>query len=55
MTNKPQNSFNSEELDCCNQLPRRGIITEKLVAESQIVSEESIKVLREFEEIEEDN
>ena len=42
MTNKPQNSFNSEELDCCNQLPRRGIITEKLVAESQIVSEESI-------------
>jgi len=55
MTNKPQNSFNSEELDCCNQLLRRGIIAKKLVAVSQLVSEESIKVLREFEEIEEDN
>lgn len=51
MINKPQNSLKSEELDYCIQLERMEIIAKKLVTESKIVRDESIKVLREFEEI----
>jgi len=51
MMNKPQNHSKPKEFDYYIQLQRREVIAKKLLAESKIISEESIKILREFEEI----
>jgi hypothetical protein len=48
---KPRNRYINEALDYYNKLQRRLILEKKLKAESQIVEENSMTVLKEFEEI----
>lgn len=55
MINKPRNRYINEALEYYNQFQRKKIISKQLILESKIVSEESIKVLREFEKLEDDD
>ncbi len=48
---KPRNRYINEALDYYNRLQRRLIIEKRLKKESQLVKEDSISVLKEFEEI----
>lgn len=48
---KPRNRYINEALDYYNKLQRRLILEKKLKAESQLVKENSMTVLKEFEEI----
>ena len=50
--NKPRNRYINEALQYYNQIQKRKIISELLAAESKLVSEESMKVLSEFENLE---
>jgi hypothetical protein len=52
MINKPRNRYINEALEYYNQMQRKKIISKQLVLESKIVSEESLKVLGEFEKLE---
>ncbi len=49
---KPRNRYINEALDYYNKMQRRDMIREKLKKESALVNKESMKVLKEFEEIE---
>jgi len=48
----PRNSYFNKAIDLYNKLNNRKILKQKLVAESLLVSKESMKVLKEFEKIE---
>lgn len=52
MINKPRNRYINEALEYYNQMQRKKIISKQLLFESKIVSEESLKVLEEFEKLE---
>ena len=49
---KPRNRYINEAIDYYNKLQRRQIIEENLKRESLIVKEDSMSVLKEFENIE---
>jgi len=51
--NKPRNRYINEALQYYNQLQKRKLISQLLVQESKLVSEESMKVLNEFENLDE--
>jgi len=53
--NKPRNRYINEALDHYNKIQRRMILQEKLKKESKLVKQESISVLREFENIDYDD
>lgn len=48
---KPRNRYINEAIDYYNKLQKRKIIEEKLKKESLIVKDESMSVLKEFENI----
>ena len=48
---KPRNRYINEALDYYNRMQARLLIEEKLKIESELVKEDSINVLREFEEV----
>jgi hypothetical protein len=49
---KPRNRYINEALDFYNKLQLKQIIEEKLKKESELVQEDSMSVLKEFENIE---
>jgi hypothetical protein len=48
---KPRHRYINEALDFYNKLQRKQIIEEKLKKESELVQEDSMSVLKEFENI----
>jgi len=48
---KPRNRYINEAIDHYNKVQRRKILQKKLSQESEIVSEDSMRVLRDFEDI----
>ena len=48
---KPRNRYINEALDFYNRYQRRLILEKKLEKESEIVKDESLSVLRDFEDI----
>ncbi len=48
---KPRNRYINEALQYYNRIQRKEIIEKRLEAESKMVSEESMKVLSEFEKL----
>jgi hypothetical protein len=50
---KPRNRYINEALQYYNRIQKRKIISKMLVLESGLVSDESMKVLHEFENIDE--
>lgn len=53
--NKPRNRYINEALQYYNRIQKRKIIAQMLTAESKLVSEESMNVLNEFENLDEDD
>ena len=51
--NKPRNRYINEALQYYNRIQKRKIIAQMLTAESKLVSEESMNVLNEFENLDE--
>lgn len=49
---KPRNRYINEAIDHYNKIQRRKLIEEKLKKESELVREDSMSVLKEFETIE---
>lgn len=49
--NKPRNRYINEALLYYNRLQRKRLLAKKLDAESKLVGEESLKVLAEFENL----
>ena len=49
---KPRNRYINEALQYYNHIQKKKIISEQLVKESKLVSDESMYVLNEFEKIE---
>ncbi|OOG76160.1 hypothetical protein [Algoriphagus sp. A40] len=49
--NKPRNRYINEALQYYNRIQKRKLLTKQLAFESKLVSEESMKVLSEFEEL----
>jgi hypothetical protein len=49
---KPRNRYINEALRYYNHIQKKKIISEQLVIESKLVSDESMNVLNEFEKIE---
>lgn len=49
--NQPRNRYINEALNFYNRIQNRKILAKKLEAESKLVREESIKVLKEFEKL----
>lgn len=52
---KPRNRYINEALSYYNRLQRRKLIANQLVAESNIVSEDSMAILSEFEKLEDND
>jgi predicted transcriptional regulator len=52
---KPRNRYINEAINYYNQIQKKKIIAATLIAESKLVSEESMKVLAEFENIDEND
>jgi len=50
--NKPRNRYINEALQYYNRLQKKRLLAKKLDAESKLVHEESLKVLAEFENLE---
>ena len=50
---KPRNRYINEALQYYNQIQKRMIISKLLILESKLVSEESMNVLNEFENLDE--
>ncbi len=48
---KPRNRYINEALDYYNKLQRRQLLEKKLKTESELVKNDSMKVLEEFEDI----
>lgn len=51
---QPRNRYINEAIDYYNKIQQREILKEKLRKESLLVREESMKVLKEFEALEDD-
>jgi len=49
---KPRNRYINEALHNYNQIQKKKIISEQLMKESKLVSDESMNVLNEFEKLE---
>jgi predicted transcriptional regulator len=49
---KPRNRYINEALQYYNQIQKKKIISEQLMKESKLVSDESMNVLNEFEKLE---
>lgn len=49
---KPRNRYINEALQYYNQLQKKKIISEQIVKESKLISDESMNVLNEFEKLE---
>ena len=49
---KPRNRYINEAISYYNRLQKRKIIADQLIAESKIVSEDSMAILSEFENLE---
>ncbi|MFN5369909.1 MAG: hypothetical protein ACK5B6_00455 [Bacteroidia bacterium] len=49
MINKPRNRYINEALHYYNRIQRKKILSDRLSLESKLVSGESMKVLKEFE------
>jgi hypothetical protein len=49
MINKPRNRYINEALHYYNRIQRKKILSDRLALESKLVSGESMKVLKEFE------
>ena len=49
--NKPRNRYINEAIEYYNRLQKRALIEERLRTESELVKAESMKVLKEFEEV----
>ena len=49
---KPRNRYINEALHYYNQIQKKKIISEQLIIESKLVSDESMNVLNEFEKLE---
>jgi len=52
---KPRNRYINEALEHYNKIQRKKILEEKLKKESEMVKEESVSVLKDFEEIDYDD
>ncbi|MDP2041718.1 MAG: hypothetical protein Q8S14_17255 [Algoriphagus sp.] len=50
---KPRNRYINEALQYYNRIQKRKLLSKRLAFESNLVSEESMKVLSEFDDIEE--
>jgi hypothetical protein len=50
---KPRNRYINEALQYYNRIQKRKIMSKLLILESRLVSEESMKVLNEFENLDE--
>jgi len=48
---KPRNRYFNEAIEYYNKIQRRQILEQKLAKESELVRDESLSVLKEFEEI----
>ena len=48
---KPRNRYFNEAIEYYNKIQRRQIIEQKLAKESELVRDESLSVLKEFEKI----
>jgi len=46
-----RNNYINKAIDLYNQLMKRKVLQEKYVKESKLVSKESLKVLKEFEDL----
>jgi predicted transcriptional regulator len=53
--NKSRNKYLNEAIDHYNQVQRRGLLAKQLKIESELVRAESMKVLNEFELIDDEN
>ncbi len=49
--NKPRNRYINEAIDYYNRLQRRLLLEKRLKAESELVRNDSMEVLKEFEEV----
>ena len=49
--NIPRNRYINEAIEFYNKVQRRQILEEKLKAESQLVKDESMNILKEFEKV----
>lgn len=49
--NKPRNRYINEAIDHYNKIQKRLILEKRLKKESELVKKDSIKVLKEFEDI----
>lgn len=52
---KPRNRYINEALDYYNKIQKRKVLKQKLQRESELVKDDSMSVLKEFESIEYDN
>lgn len=52
---KPRNRYINEALDYYNKVQKRKVLKQKLQRESELVKDNSMSVLKEFESIEYDN
>jgi hypothetical protein len=50
---KPRNRYINEALSYYNRLQKRKLLAQQLIAESNLVSEDSMAILSEFEKLEE--
>jgi predicted transcriptional regulator len=48
---KPRNRYINEAIDYYNKIQRRIILEQKLIKESELVKDDSMMVLKEFEEV----
>jgi predicted RNA-binding protein YlxR (DUF448 family) len=55
ITKKSRNRYINEALDCYNQLQKRILLEKSFKKESNLVKDESIAILKEFEEFEYNN
>lgn len=53
--NKSRNRYINEAIDYYNKLQKRMLLEKRLKTESELVSEDSLAVLKEFEEIDYEN
>jgi len=55
MMHKPRNKYINEALDYYNKLQKQTLLAKRLEKESQLVKDESMLVLSEFEALHDDN
>jgi hypothetical protein len=52
---KPRNKYLNEAIDYYNRIQKQALLAEKLEQESKLVKSESMKVLKEFERLHDNN